>query len=63
MNGRREGGKEGDETFVSKDGGASIAKISVDELPGNNLMAVESLAVGEMGVRLAGVGRRYSTLP
>lgn len=47
----------GCETFVSEDGGTGIAKISVDELPGNDLMAVESLAVGEMGIRLAGIGR------
>lgn len=56
--GRKEEGKrKGKETFMSEDGGAGVAKVGVNKLPRDDLMAVKSLPVGEMGVRLASIGR------
>lgn len=49
--------ERGRETFVPEDGGAGVAEIGVDELSRDNPMAVEGLAVGEMGIRLAGIRR------
>lgn len=54
---RKEEGRMRKETFVLEDRGAGIGKVGVDELPWNDLMAVESLVVGEMGIRLASIGR------
>lgn len=42
---------------MPEDGGAGVAEIGVDELSRDNPMAVEGLAVGEMGIRLASIGR------
>ena len=42
---------------MPEDGGAGVAEIGVDELSRDNPMAVEGLAVGEMGIRLAGIRR------
>lgn len=36
--------------------GGCIAEVGIDELTGDDLVPVEGLTVGEVGVRLAGVG-------
>lgn len=53
---KREGQKGGKRTFVSKDGGGGVPEVRVDELTGYDLVAVESLPVGHVGVRLASIG-------
>lgn len=49
------GKEKGQRTLVSENGGAGVAEVGVDELTGDDLMAVECLAVSEVGVGLAGV--------
>lgn len=53
---RKKGRVEGSGTFMSEDGGAGVADVCVDELAGDDLVAVEGLTIGEVGVGLAGVG-------
>lgn len=48
---------DGGGTFVPEDGGAAVVDVGVDELAGNDLIAVEGLTVGEVGVGSTGVGR------
>lgn len=42
--------------FVAKDCGRGVAEVGVDELAGDDAMPEEGLAVGEVSVRLAGIG-------
>ena len=50
------GEADGGGDFVSEDGGAAGADIGVDELTGDDLVAIEGLSVGEVGVGGAGIG-------
>ena len=43
---------------MAKDAGPCVTEVGVDELAGNDAVSKEGLTVGEVSVRLSGVGRR-----
>ncbi len=50
------GEADGGGDFVAEDCGRRVAKVSVDELAGDDSVSEEGLTVGEVGVGLTGVG-------
>lgn len=50
------GEADGGGDFVTEDGSGSVSEVGIDQLTGNDTVTEESLSVGKVCVRLAGVG-------